>query len=167
MLHYKQGFLGPYIAAVELPEGKVFTLRIAAVKIEKVESIKDDDEAGRKKDRLVVYFDGRPRGWLINRTNAECIVGMFGEDAHKWIGKRVSIYRTKVRFGSKMEDGIRVKGSPDLDRDIVVTVRLPRKKASTVTMVKTGASTASDLPPDAPPAEPVEDNATPTDGGAE
>lgn len=160
MLHYKQGFLGPYIAAVELPENKDVTLTIDHATIEKVDSIKEDDEQGRKRDRLIVYFRGvkdPSRGWLINRTNAECIVQMFGEDASKWGGHKVTIYRTKVRFGSKMEEGIRVKGSPELTKPIRFDLRLPRKRPQPMTLVPTGSAgaTTEETQPE-PASDPVE-----------
>lgn len=134
------GFLGTYICAAEI-EGKEPTLTISAVRLEKVESLKsgDDDASGKIKDKWVVYFSESKtgRGWLINRTNAECIKEMWGRDVSQWIGHAVTLHAQKVRVGKKMELGIRVKGSPELEADLVFDLVLPRKKPVRTVLVKT------------------------------
>lgn len=137
-MDYKLGFKGQYVSAVELGSSTP-TLTIARVVIEKIEALgKGDDVDGKVKDRLVVYFREAERGWVMNRTNAECIVAMWGRDTDGWIGHKVTLYQAQVRVGPKMEPGIRVKGSPELDRPLTVEVKLPRKKPQPMTLVPTG-----------------------------
>ena len=135
------GFLGEYITAAEII-GKTPTLTIGKVTLEKVESLKKDDgETGKMKDRIVVYFaeSKSGRGWLLNRTNAECLRELFGSrETNDWIGKHVTLMTQKVRVGPKMDDGIRVKGSPDITQPIVFELRLPRKRPIQTTLVPTG-----------------------------
>jgi hypothetical protein len=135
------GFLGTYITAAELI-GKTPTLTISHVTLEKVESLKasDDQGAGKTKDRIVVYFSESKsdRGWLLNRTNAECLKEMWGRETNDWIGKKVTLYTTNVRVGPKVEPGIRVKGSPELTTPLTFDLKLPRKKPTPCTLHPTG-----------------------------
>jgi hypothetical protein len=42
-------------------------------------------------------------------------------DLSAWVGKRVTLYNDKsVRFGGKAVGGIRIKGSPDIARDVEI-----------------------------------------------
>jgi hypothetical protein len=140
------GFLGEYITAAEIV-GKEPTLTINKVTLEKVESLKkDDDAAGKMKDRIIVYFaEGKSgRGWLLNRTNAECLRALFdSRETNDWLGKRVTLHAVNVRVGPKMEPGIRVKGSPELKEPVTFDLRLPRKRPIQTTLVPTGKPTTT------------------------
>ena len=147
------GFLGEYITAAEIV-GKTPTLTINKITSEKVESLKKDDEAaGKMKDRIIVYFsEGKSgRGWLLNRTNAECLRALFdSRETNDWLGKRVTLHAVNVRVGPKMEPGIRVKGSPDITEPITFDLRLPRKRPIATTLVPTGKpQTQPEATPDA------------------
>lgn len=131
-MNWKALFKGDYIAAVELGDKRP-TLTISDVKLCKLEQ-----EDGRQKDKGIVSFREVDRGWVLNRTNATCLAAMFGEDTEQWIGKRVTLFSTPVKFGPKVEPGIRVAGSPDLAADLDVTVKLPKKKPIVMRMTVTG-----------------------------
>lgn len=135
------GFLGTYITAAELV-GHEPTLTIDRVTLEKVESLKvqDDAGAGKMKDRVIVYFreSKGDRGWLLNRTNAECIKELWGRETNDWIGHKLTLCTQSVRVGPKMEPGIRVKGSPELTEPRVFELKLPRKKPIRTTLYPTG-----------------------------
>lgn len=148
-MDYGLGFLGEYITAAELV-GKTPTLTIQKVTLEKVESLKgDEDSATKMKDRIIVYFaEGRSgRGWLLNRTNAEALKEMWGRETDQWLGKRVTLMTQSVRVGKKMEPGIRVKGSPELTQPLTFDLKLPRKKAIPMTLLPTGKTPAPEQPP--------------------
>lgn len=142
------GFLGQYITAAELV-GKEATVTIGRVVLEKVESMKvsDDAGAGKLKDRWIVYFDGSKsdRGWLLNRTNAECIKALWGREVDDWVGHKITLHTQQVRVGPKMEPGIRVKGTPEIDKPLTFDLKLPRKKAVPYTLVPTGKRKDTDV----------------------
>jgi hypothetical protein len=142
------GFLGIYITAAELV-GKTPTLTISKVTLEKVESLKTDDEgAGKVKDRIIVYFKESKgdRGWLLNRTNAECIKELWGRETNDWIGHKITLYTCPVRVGPKMDIGIRVKGSPELTSARTFSLKLPRKKPIPTTLHPTGVGSEQKKP---------------------
>lgn len=139
-MDYGLGFLGEYITAAELV-GKMPTLTINKVTLEKVESLKEKDEegGGKMKDKIIIYFaeSKSGRGWLLNRTNAEAIKELWGRETEGWLGHRITLFTLQVKVGKKMEPGIRVKGSPELTAPRSFELKLPRKKAITVTLLPT------------------------------
>lgn len=137
---YQLGFLGEYITAGELV-GKTPTLTINKVTLEKVESLKGDEDAGGKmKDKIVIYFaeSKSARGWLLNRTNAEAIKELWGRETNDWLGHKITLFTQQVKVGKKMEPGIRVKGSPELTEPKQFELKLPRKRPIITMLLPTG-----------------------------
>ena len=125
---------GQYLKAAEfdgtiLPTSPTWT--IARIEIEELPDLKKPDATKRKG---VIYFRDVERGWVMNRTNVECLKALFGADTAGWIGKRVTLCTEPTRTG----DGIRVHGSPDIERDVTATWKVPKKAAQTKRMVPTG-----------------------------
>jgi len=125
-------FKGDYIQAVEFGDSKP-TFKISEVRLCKLEG-----EDGRTKDKGVVFFEGKDRGWVLCKTNAICLAAMFGPDTSTWSGKRVTLYSAMVQVGKSKQPGIRVRGSPDIKESMQVEIKLPRKKPTMVTMQATG-----------------------------
>lgn len=132
-MDWKLMFKGAYVSAVELGD-KTPTLTISDVKIVKLEG-----EDGTVKDRGVVYFKETDRGWVLCKTNALCLAHMFGPDTDSWKGKHVTLFSMDVQVGREMKPGIRVYGSPDIAGPVEVAIKLPKRKAFTMKMAKTGA----------------------------
>lgn len=136
------GFLSQYISAAELVGKPPVTMTIGRVTLEKVESMKigDDEGKGKEKDRVIIYFENSKsgRGWLLNRTNAECIKELWGRETDAWIGKRITLHAQNVRVGPKMEPGIRVLGTPEITEPKQFQLKLPRKKPIPMTLLPTG-----------------------------
>ena len=132
-MDYREFLIGDYIAAVEMGD-KTPTLTITKVVKDKLESLKNP---GKQVTKGIIHFKEIDRMWVLNTTNAHCIAGMFGNETDGWCGKRVTLYAEMVSVGQKKELGIRVKGSPDIDREITVTVQLPRRKPREYRMVRT------------------------------
>jgi hypothetical protein len=78
-------------------EGRSFTITGVEVKA-------FDD--GRK---ILVSFRESEKQLVCNRTNANIIAELHGEDTDDWYGKRITLYATKVDFSGKRVDAIRVK----------------------------------------------------------
>jgi len=147
-------FKGDYIAAVEF-DGKTPTLTIDHVKVVDLEG---DD--GKIKAKPVVYFRETPRGWVLCKTTAQALSAMFTVETDSWTGKRVTLLSQEVQVGKERKPGIRVKGSPDLAGDVTFELKLPRKKAQRVKLVKTGQPRGGPEQPSAPPPPPQDDPIT-------
>lgn len=150
-MHYQSMLVGQYLKAATFGVGDVPvqpTYTITDVTLEKLESVMlndTDDKAGKLKTKGIVHFRETELSLVVNRTNAECLAAMFGPETRDWAGKRVTLYAANVKVGGKMDIGIRIKGSPDIDQPITVSVKLPRKKPQPMTMVPTGTPKPVDV----------------------
>lgn len=131
-MDYRALFKGQYLAAAEFG-GRVPTFTMKGVKLVALEG-----EDGKTKDRGVIHFQETDRGLVLCKTNAICIAAMFGPDTDNWAGKRVTLFATDVQLGRERVPGIRVKGSPDIEKAVTVSVKLPKRKAFDMTLEKTG-----------------------------
>ena len=132
----------PYLRAADFGTSvpKFPTLTIRATVIEKVASLKPGAAEDAQERKGVIYFSDEPNGlgWVINKTNKELLKALFGVDTDDWIGKRVTLEAVMVQVGPKKDLGIRVKGSPDIDHEITVPVKLPKRKAQVFKLIPTG-----------------------------
>lgn len=119
--------------------GKDVTLTISAVKIEDLEGQKGTETRG------IMSFEKTKKQLVLNKTNGLCIKGMFGRDTGEWVGKRVTFYPAAIQFEDN-DIAIRVRGSPDIEKDIQVEIKLARKKPRTMTMKKTDPKSTQPAP---------------------
>lgn len=120
-----------YIVAEDL-QGKDVTLKIRDYELKDLEQ-----EDGTTAPRMVIWFEGKVKGWVSNKTNNLCMEAMFGAPSNL-PGKRITIHEETAENG---KPGIRVVGSPDLERDMKLKIKLPKRKASFRTLKRTGAGT--------------------------
>jgi hypothetical protein len=92
-------FPSRYIKAEDLA-GREHALNIASIRIEDV---------GGEEDKPVLYFVGRSKGCVLNRTNAMTIAARHGDDTDEWADKPVIIYPDTVMFQGKMVPCIRMR----------------------------------------------------------
>lgn len=66
-------------------------------------------------DKPVVYFENKDKGLVLNKTNANMICEIAGSsETDDWIGKRISLYPTRVDFQGRRVDAIRVDVAPQV-----------------------------------------------------
>jgi hypothetical protein len=97
-----QAYPSKYIKADDLA-GKEYKLVIAEVRIE------DVGGPGNEEDKPVLYFAGRTKGCVLNRTNAMAIASKYGEDTDAWIDKEILIYPDQTNFQGRMVPCIRMR----------------------------------------------------------
>ena len=114
---------GRFLKAGEL-QGKQVTLAISSVDLDELEG-----DAG-KKIKGVISFEKTPKQLCLNKTNGICIRSMFGRKLADWVGKRITLFPSQWNG----DDCIRIWGSPDIDKDEDITVQLPRKRPTKMTM---------------------------------
>ena len=76
----------------------------ALVVIERVEMRDVGDDT-----KPVVFFQGKTKGVVLNKTNAGNIAILYGDDTDEWIGKEVVLYTDIVDFQGKPTEAIRVR----------------------------------------------------------
>ena len=60
----------------------------------------------------VLHFQGKERGMILNKTNANKITEMFGDDTDDWEGGEVILYEAMVDFQGKTVPAIRIRMAP-------------------------------------------------------
>lgn len=95
-------FPSKFLKAADL-SGRRVVVTISHVAIEKF----DDGE------RPCVFFQGKDKGLVLNKTNFNAIADITGEeDSDDWGGKRITLYATKVDYQGKRVEAIRVDDPP-------------------------------------------------------
>jgi len=125
---YDELFPNRFIKA-GLLKGKAVTLTIAGVEIE---SMPDKKGKNGEKKKGIVSFKERELELVLNKTNGECLKGMFGRKTGAWIGKRVTLYPRMVDAFGAQELAIRILGSPDIAQDMRIDLNLGQKRSSAV-----------------------------------
>lgn len=93
-------FTSAYLKAGDLPVG-----RDIHVTIERVE-VKDWGDGDVKP---IVFFLGKQKGLVLNRTNAEVLQDVLGDESDDWQGASVTLFTTKVQFNGRTVDAIRLR----------------------------------------------------------
>ncbi len=107
VLTYSEQFEGDYLESFHLP-GPV------TVTIEKIDA-KNTVKSKSKKliDKPILWFVGKTRGLVLNKTNGREIARMHGNDMMAWIGQKITILPTTCdAFGVEDTPCIRVKRGP-------------------------------------------------------
>jgi hypothetical protein len=79
---------------------------------------------GKTERKPVVTLKGKDKQWCLNKTNAMSVAEVYGPELRNWIGKTVVLYGTRVQFGSKEVEAVRV--------DVAETQRRAKVKAAPV-----------------------------------
>ena len=140
-------------------KGRDVTLTISSLKLEDLAV-----EGGGTKAKPIIGFAERPKLWVLNRTNSECLKAMFGRETDNWLGKRVTLFPAPFTdpFTGEQGTAIRVRGSPDIEKDMTIEIHLPRKKPMRAKMIKTGPAKNGAAPPTPPePPPPFDDSDMP------
>lgn len=91
--------LSEYLKAADL-QGREIPVTISQVKFEKMDG----------KDRAVLFFLGKSKGLMLNKTNINNIVALYGDETNDWNGREVTLFPTMVDYQGKSVEAIRVKG---------------------------------------------------------
>jgi hypothetical protein len=94
-------FPSKYIKASDLGEHKP-TVIIQDVQIEELGSGEDKDR------KPVIYFEGKEKGLVCNKTNWNTLIDLYGPDTDNWLKKPIKIYATEVAFQGKMTLAVRI-----------------------------------------------------------
>ena len=94
-----QAFPSKYLKAADLG-GKQVPVTISHVEFEEVAK----DEANKP----VLYFEGRTKGMVINKTNNDRLCGAFGYQSDEWAGKEIFLYTEMTQFEGRSMPGLRV-----------------------------------------------------------
>lgn len=100
-MNISEAFPSKYLKSADL-QGRVAKLKIASIGYEQIGT----------DNRIVMYFQGKERGMVLNKTNARTIADQFGDDTDQWIGGEIELFSMKVDMQGRMVDGLRVRVPP-------------------------------------------------------
>jgi hypothetical protein len=109
-MRVSDAFPSEYLKAADLHDKRGNPVNVNVV-IERIEMRDVGDD-----HKPVVYFQGKERGLVLNKTNANNIAVMHSEDMDDWIGKEIQIYATTTDFQGKTVPCIRVRPARPSDR---------------------------------------------------
>lgn len=101
-------FPSNYLKCADL-RGEPRTVRI--IDIDPRHELKSQRGSDFKPAVTLEWPDGRKieKLWVLNRTNANTIAAMYGNEAADWLGRLVTLIPARVPVGGKTSDAIRVK----------------------------------------------------------
>lgn len=99
MPNINEAFPSNYIKAADLKGRQV------SVKMDRAEY----EMIGNDK-KLILYFVGKEKGMVLNKTNASNIATVYGDDTDDWRGQEIVLFEAMVDFQGKTVPAIRVKG---------------------------------------------------------
>lgn len=95
-------FPSKYIKAADLNG------RTVRVTIERY-AIEDIGQGAQQERKLVLFFRGKEKGLVLNKTNATNIELMHGPDIEDWAGCDVNLFTAMVDFQGRSVEAVRVK----------------------------------------------------------
>jgi hypothetical protein len=99
-----EAFPSKYIAAPDLNNRNV-RVTIARVEIEKV----GDDT------KPVIYFKGKEKALVCNKTNAKAIAAAYGDEMNDWIGVELILFPIMTDYQGESKPAVRVRAPQPKD----------------------------------------------------
>ena len=102
-MNINEAFPSNYLKASDLGTGQ------PVVTIKHVEQ----EPVGRDREmKAVLYFEGKEKGVVLNKTNAKKITDLVGSpDTDDWAGFKIRLFATTTEFGGETVECIRVKAA--------------------------------------------------------
>ena len=101
-MRISEAFPSKYLKATDLQDRPV-TLEISHV------AEVDVGTASDPQVKPVLYFKGKDKGLVLNKTNASTIASKYGDECDDWTGHLVEIFPTTTQFQGKTVECIRVR----------------------------------------------------------
>ena len=108
----------------------------------------DFEPVGRDREmKAVLYFAGKTKGLVLNKTNATKISQLVGSDlTEEWTGQRVRLYATETTFGGETVDCIRIKPVGKQAISMTAPTPKPAPRQAPPEELHTGPITVDDVP---------------------
>lgn len=98
-MQISSAFPSNYLKAADL-QGRNVSIKIDRVETEKI----------GQDNKLVLYFQGKDKGMVLNKTNANNIAYLYGEETDNWHGCEITLFEAMVDYQGKTVPAIRIRG---------------------------------------------------------
>jgi hypothetical protein len=71
------------------------------------------EDVGDNEHKPIVYFHELEKGMVLNKTNAEMIVQLYGDETTTWANRQVELFTTPVQFQGRSTMGLRLMAPPN------------------------------------------------------
>lgn len=123
-MNINQCYSGDFLKSADI-KGKRISVIMDKVTMEKI---------GDDGDKPVLYFVGKNKGLVLNKTNSGMIAYQYGDETNNWIGKQIRLHVEPVPFGGQIVDAIRVSPPPQAAQaDPGMAAQQPALQPSTTT----------------------------------
>lgn len=102
MAHIDDFFPSRFLKASDL-QGRDIKVFIDHVEAE------DFENDGKTERKPVVFFQGKEKGIVLNKTNAGAIAQAYGYDYTSWRGSQITLYTAMVDAWGETKEAIRVR----------------------------------------------------------
>lgn len=100
-MNIEEAFPSKYLKAADLKGQRI------TVKMDRIESDTVGDD-----NKVILYFQGKEKGLVLNVTNKNMIVDTYGPETEDWTGQPIILYEAMVQYQSKMVPAIRIMAPP-------------------------------------------------------
>ena len=76
----------------------------------------------------VVFFRGKDKGVVLNKTNATTIANAYGDDTDEWSGQEVVLFEAAVAFQCKTVQAIRIRVPTPKERAVTKLPPAPQQE---------------------------------------
>ena len=75
------------------------------------------EEVGQKREQKpVLYFKGKDKGMVLNKTNANNIAAAYGDEMDDWKGRQIQLFTALVDFQGQTVEAIRARVMKDMPK---------------------------------------------------
>ena len=93
-----------YLTKYQLGDQQAALYTISNLRTENVGT--EDEEV----EKVVIFFDETPKGFVANKTNLNTLIAIYGEDYEGWVGKKIVVYfDPTIQYGGKLVGGLRLR----------------------------------------------------------
>lgn len=97
-MHISEAFPSKYLKASDL-QGRNVNVKMGRV----------DQEAINGEKKLILFFQGKEKGMVLNKTNANNIAAIYGSETEDWYGKPIVLVEAMVDYQGQSVPAIRVR----------------------------------------------------------
>ena len=112
---YNRSYAGQYLNSVQID--RPVTVKIASLQ---TETVKSWQKGAKPTERVILKFEGKEQGMVVNKTNFKKLAELFGWDSDGWVGKEVTLVTVQKEAFGRVVDSIEI-------RPVEVGVRTAKK----------------------------------------
>jgi len=105
-MNINDAFPSKFLKASDL-KGKSVSVHIGHVTTE---------EVAKGENKLILYFQGKEKGMVLNKTNANNIALIYGPDTDDWAGHEIVLFEAMVDFQGRTVAALRVRAPQPKDK---------------------------------------------------